>query len=162
LLCSSACGSSLDLEDRDCIGCSESINPATLACNEPLPEPLIVARGGGTETVPPVPDDAALEGMGVAEQATEAGHRLLAIDPQEDPYKVVVPEHCVPLGQEFVAVLRICVDDAGSVSGMSVLQNTLPIIDSQFPYVIARWRFQPYVMDGLPRAFCYNLRYRVR
>jgi hypothetical protein len=162
MLCSSACGGESDSEAPEWESRTDPIDPATLDCNTPVPEQFIAAMGGAVEAAPPVPDAAALESMGVVELGTQDGHSLLAIDPQVDPYKVSVPEHCVPLGQEFVATLKICVDAAGTVSGVTFLMNALPIIDSQLPYVIARWRFDPYLVEGRATPFCYVLNYRVR
>jgi len=156
LLCSSACGDTADPEATD------TVNPATLDCNAPLSEQLIAEMTGAGEAAPPVPDAAALESMGVVEQGDQAGHSLLAVNPQERPYKVVVPEHCVRLGDVYSSYLKICVDDAGNVTGVSLLMNSLPIIDSQLPYVVSGWRYSPYFVEGRPTPFCYDLKYTVR
>lgn len=161
LLCSTACGGEPDSE-TDCSSCTGAIDPATLDCNAALPEEVIAAVAGPSEPSPPLLDAGGLESMEIAMLGTQAGHGLLAIDPQVYPYKVFVPEHCVPLGEEFVTQVRICADALGNVSGVSILRYSLPIIDSQLPDVIARWRFDPYIVDGRATPFCYPLNYRVR
>lgn len=154
LLC--ACGGATESEEP------ESFEPASLDCNAPLSEEQIFVLLGATEAAPPAPDEAAAASLGVVQEEARSGHALLATNPQQAPYKVNVPEHCIPLGDEFVSTLRICVDAAGEVSGVTILSGSLPIIDSQLSYVIARWRYQPYVVDGLATPFCYHLNYRVR
>lgn len=162
LLCSTACGGEPDLQRPGCSSCMDAIDPATLDCNAPLPDEVIAGVGGPSEPAPPVLDAGGLESMGVAMLGTEAGHGLLVIDPQVYPYKVFVPGHCVPLGEEFISQVRVCVDAVGNVSGVRILRYSLPIIDSQLPDVIARWRFDPYILDGRATPFCYALTYRVR
>jgi hypothetical protein len=58
--------------------------------------------------------------------------------------------------------VKICVDAAGNVSAVTILMTSLPIIDSQLPYVISRWRYRPYVVEGRPTPSCYNTKYTVR
>lgn len=140
----------------------EPFDQTALDCNDRLSKAEVFSLLGATEALPPAPDAAAAAADGVAEYEPRSGHALLAIDPLVVPYKAKVPEHCVPLGEEFVSTLRICVDAAGDASGLTILDGSLPIIDSQLPYVIARWRYQPYVVDGLATPFCYHLNYRVR
>ena len=117
---------------------------------------------GAIEAPPPAPEDADLLRLGLIDIGDSAGHGLLAIDPRVLPYRVSVPHHCVPQGDVFSALLKICVDTLGSVSGVTILQSSLPIIDSQLPYVIATWRYDPYLRNGGPAPFCYNLKYTVR
>jgi hypothetical protein len=154
LLCSSAC---VDTEPEDV----DAIELSALDCAEPLPLRFITEMGGSTEPAPSLPD-ATVAASRDSDLTSLEGHGLLTIDPQLNPYKVRVPEHCVPLGQEYVAIVNICVDTAGEVSSVTSLQSTLPIIDSQLPYVIGRWRYNPYLVAGTATPFCYNLRYRVR
>jgi hypothetical protein len=157
LLWSSACGGdTVDPEARDADGA------ATLDCNAPLSPPLIAELTGATGAAPEVPEAPALESIGGAEQGDQAGHSLLAINPLEAPYKVFVPEYCVPPGEMYSSVLKICVDAAGNVSAVTILTTSLPIIDSQLPYVVSRWRYHPYVVEGLATPFCYNTKYTVR
>jgi TonB family protein len=106
------------------------------------------------------PPGAALRGPALL--SAKAGHALLAINPQIRPYKVVVPEQCVAGQQEFQAIVRICVDEQGSVSSVKLLRPSVPFVDRQIPQVIPRWRFRPYLVDGQTSAFCYNMAYHIR
>jgi hypothetical protein len=93
--------------------------------------------------------------------AKPAGHHLLAIDPNERAYKVLVPGEYTADGQEYLTRLRICVSEEGSVSRVDIVEPSLPAIDLQLPVVIPRWRYHPYVVEGRPRPFCYVMNYRV-
>jgi TonB family protein len=88
---------------------------------------------------------------------------LLAINPQLHPYRVLVPGFCLPPGSEFVSTVHICVNELGSVVSVQLLKSsTLALVDRQLPDVISLWRFHPYLVDGRPAPFCYNMNYRVR
>ena len=91
-----------------------------------------------------------------------AGSDLLAINPQLRPFKVDVPAECIPLGDTHKSLVQICVSELGSVSSVSVLRRSLPVIDEQLPTVIGRWRFRPHLVDGHPVPFCYPTFYTVR
>jgi protein TonB len=94
--------------------------------------------------------------------SAKAGHSLLAINPQVRPYKVNVPEEYVQRGDEFVATLSICVAPNGSVASVKILKPSIPVIDVQIPKVIPTWKYRPYMVDGQPTGFCYNMNYRVK
>jgi hypothetical protein len=91
-----------------------------------------------------------------------AGHALLAINPTLKPYRPAIPDECVPRGEVQTSIVQICVSPEGYVSGVKILQESLPIIDSQLPTVMGRWRYHPYLEDGKPTAFCYQITYHVR
>jgi hypothetical protein len=93
--------------------------------------------------------------------SAKAGHRLLAINPQVRPYKLNLPEEDLRIGNVYVATLRICVGPEGSVSSVRILEPSLPAIDAQIPKVIPRWKYRPYLVDGQPTGFCYNINYSV-
>jgi hypothetical protein len=90
-----------------------------------------------------------------------AGHKLLAVNPRVAPYRVTVPEVCVSDGETYRSMVRICVDESGTVSTATLLQPSAPFIDEQLPDAVRRWRFHPYLLDGRPTPFCYDLRYMV-
>jgi hypothetical protein len=94
--------------------------------------------------------------------STNAGHSLLAINPQVRPYKVNVPEEYVARGDEYFAYLRICVSPQGVVSSVKILKPSIPVIDLQIPKVIPTWKYKPYLLNGVATEFCYNLKYTVR
>ena len=90
------------------------------------------------------------------------GHKLLAINPRVSPYRVTVPEVCVSDGEVYRSMIRICVTETGTVSEATLLTPSAPFIEEQLPDAVRRWRFHPYLLDGRPTSFCYDLRYMVR
>ena len=108
-------------------------------------------------TLPPPPKN-----TGPKLLSAKAGHSLLAINPQIRPYKVNVPEEYVQRGDEFVATLSICVSPNDSVTSVKILKPSIPVIDVQIPKVIPTWKYHPYLVDGQPTGFCYNMNYRVK
>lgn len=110
---------------------------------------------GGTAPPPP-------KSTGPKLLSAKAGHSLLAINPQVRPYKVNVPEEYVQRGDEFVATISICVSPNGSVASVKILKPSIPVIDVQIPKVIPTWKYRPYVVEGQPTGFCYNMNYRVK
>ncbi|HKO90452.1 MAG TPA: hypothetical protein VJU61_04835 [Polyangiaceae bacterium] len=123
-----------------------------------LPEichkPMQLSPSDGT------PAPAASPSVETPDAPTREAHALLAIQPTVKPYKPVLPAACVRGAPS--AILRICVSAEGAVVGMSVLKGSLPIIDSQLPTVIGRWRYHPYLREGKPTSFCYELEYGVQ
>jgi hypothetical protein len=110
----------------------------------------------GREAAPPAQPTAVIAAL-----APYAGHHLLAIDPKDRPYRVLVPHVYTADGQEYLARLRICVSEEGDVARVDIVEPSIPAIDSQLPVVIPRWRYHPYVVDGRARPFCYVMNYRV-
>jgi hypothetical protein len=123
----------------------------------------------GTPYVPPEGSDAGTSsedaaGAGAPGGVVDlpSGQALLAIDPNVNPFKVRIPEICVSEGETYSSVVRICVNAAGAVSQVTILQPSLPIIDEQLPSIIGRWQYNPYLVDGRPTPFCYPLRHTVQ
>jgi len=110
---------------------------------------------GGTAPPPP-------KSTGPKLLSAKAGHSLLAINPQVRPYKVNIPEEYVQRGDEYFATISICVAPNGSVSSVKILKPSIPVIDLQIPKVIPLWKYRPYIVDGQPTGFCYNMNYRVK
>jgi outer membrane biosynthesis protein TonB len=61
---------------------------------------------------------------------------------------------------KFVARLRVCVSEQGTVTQVQVLKGGDPAIDPQFPTVIGRWRYRPYMADGRAVPWCTLLDYK--
>jgi hypothetical protein len=40
--------------------------------------------------------------------------------------------------------------------------SLLPYLDSELPLVIQSWKYAPYLVQGVPTAFCHVLSHRVR
>lgn len=144
-----------------CIGVQGAAAPSAedidRICNQPgggrLPRELFA------EAPAPVVDAAAASAA--QNLSTVEAHRLLAINPQEQLYRATVPGFCCPKGQGLMSVVQICVNELGTVSSVRVLRSSKPILDEQLPDVVGRWKFHPYLHDGMPSAFCYKLHYRV-
>jgi len=110
---------------------------------------------GGTAPPPP-------KSTGPKFLSAQAGHGLLAINPNIRPYKVNVPEEFMQRGDVYSAVLNICVTAQGAVSSVKILKPSIPVIDLQIPTVVPKWRYHPYLVNGQPTEFCYNVKYTVR
>jgi periplasmic protein TonB len=110
---------------------------------------------GGAAPPPPV-------NAGPKLLTTKAGINLLAINPRVRPYKVNVDEELIERGEVKSATLRICVSAQGTVTSVKILKPSIPVIDTQIPTVIPRWRFKPYVIDGKPTEFCFPMIYTVK
>jgi hypothetical protein len=85
----------------------------------------------------------------------------LAVDQTQRQYKLRISDRCIGAGYLYAAVLRICVSAEGTVSSVDVLRRSVPAVDDQFPRVIGRWRYLPYLEDGVPTPFCYVRDYRL-
>jgi protein TonB len=85
---------------------------------------------------------------------------LLLIDPSAEQYRVKVPRVMESVSFNFVARLRVCVSEQGSVTQVQVLKGGDPAIDPQFPTVISRWRYRPYMADGRAVPWCTLLDYK--
>ena len=86
---------------------------------------------------------------------------LLLIDPNEDEYRIKLPRGLDRSGIKFSARLRICVSAQGSVTDVRIVQGADPAIDPQFPVVMRRWRYRPFMVDGRPVPFCYPIQYEL-
>ena len=148
-----------------CSSTHEVAAPAQAASSSEAP--AAEASGAVEEAAPsaPRPDAGAATAAtshGPALLTTRAGHTLLAINPQVSPYKVNLPRNYVGHGREFTSQLRVCVSEKGEVTHVEILKYSDPALDNQFPMVIPRWRYKPYIVDGRPTPFCYPMNYRVR
>jgi periplasmic protein TonB len=85
----------------------------------------------------------------------------LLIDPNSERYRVKLPPALARTGDTYVAMLRLCVSEQGTVTSVQVLKGAGPAIDGQFPTILGRWRYRPLLADGVPAPFCYLLRYEV-
>lgn len=110
---------------------------------------------GGAPPPPPKSTGPKLLTMG-------AGHKLLAINPNARPYRVNVPEEIMDRASSFRSVIQICVSAQGSVTSVKILKPSNPMIDAQLPTVVPRWKYRPYMLDGVATPFCYPLKYTVQ
>jgi periplasmic protein TonB len=113
--------------------------------------------GGVVGAAPPPPPKST--GPKLLNQGT--GHKLLAINPTVRPYRVNVPEEIMDRADSFRTVIQICVSAQGAVTSVKIIKPSNPMIDAQIPKVIPRWKYKPYMLDGVATPFCYPLRYTV-
>ncbi|HEY8927168.1 MAG TPA: hypothetical protein VIU64_22450 [Polyangia bacterium] len=126
-------------------------------------EPAVHEAASGKDK--PLRREGQLE-AGVAAQppkalSTQAARQQLLIDPNDEQYKVKLTPALERAGMNFWAVLKICVSAQGNVTDVKIVRPADPAIDSQFPSLIGRWKYRPYLVDGKPTAFCYLLRYEI-
>jgi protein TonB len=113
--------------------------------------------GGVVGSAPPPPPKNT--GPKLLNQGT--GHKLLAINPTVRPYRVNVPEEIMDRADSFRTLIQICVSAQGAVTSVKIIKPSNPMIDAQIPKVIPRWKYKPYMLDGVATPFCYPLRYTV-
>ncbi len=138
---------------------SQSVPLAKVASTrgEPIVIPALPPLGNEQAVIPSLSPDA-----GKATSSTpvllQNGKDLLAIDPRVSPYTVTLPEICVGnfLG---ASLLQICVSEAGSVTGVEILEPSVPWLDRQIPEVIGRWKFRPFLLNGRAQPFCFTTPY---
>jgi hypothetical protein len=92
---------------------------------------------------------------------SKIAHGRLAIDPNQDRYRVTLPPALGRSGHAFTATVRICVSEQGTVTGVTILKSAGPGLDPQIPSVLGRWRYRPWLEDGRAVPFCYSLRYEI-
>jgi outer membrane biosynthesis protein TonB len=97
----------------------------------------------------------------IVDGSAALGQSLLAINPNQQPYVITLPNEYAQPGSEYHALVKICVAPDGSVSGVKILKPSNPVIDRQIERVIPLWRYRPYFVDGHATGFCYSLDYRV-
>ena len=136
-----------------CSSSREVAAPAQEASSSEAPAASALQTDAGAPT--------AATSHGSAVLTTRAGHSLLAIDPRVSPYKVNLPRNYVGNGRELVSQISVCVSEKGEVTSVKILKYSDPALDNQFPIVIPRWRYKPYIIDGRATPFCYPMNYRV-
>jgi hypothetical protein len=119
-------------------------NPDEICNGEHLPETV------GTHQIKPA---------GHLTVTSRQGFERLAINPKVDPYRArAVPGFC---GGAKTWVY-LCVSESGSVSYVTIVRPSLPVVDKQLPVVLRRWLFHPMIVEGTARPFCFSFTYTVR
>jgi hypothetical protein len=156
--------SSYTLED---LGPEFVSNPPPLAKtpappSEPVVIPALPAVWNEEATIPALPPGGSTPSP-VSEPEPvllRNGMDLLIIDRTAPRYTARVPSYCAA-GAPLASKVRICASETGSVTGVQILEPSLPVLDRQLPQVIGHWQFRPYVLLGTPRAFCFDTVYTV-
>jgi len=89
------------------------------------------------------------------------GKQLLLTDPDDERYRVKLPEVMERAGIVAKAIVRICVSAQGTVTDVKVLKGAGPAIDPQIPGVLRTWKYKPYTLDGKPTPFCFPFVYQI-
>jgi hypothetical protein len=136
----------------------EEYPPPDREPDPPLDPVPVAASAPATDVIAALP---AVPGPPTLLLTTKSGHRLLAIDPQDRPYRIDVPASRFACASEYVSMLRICVTETGGVADVRILKPSIPEIDQHLPIAIALWRYHPLLVEGRPTPFCYPMNYRV-
>lgn len=124
-------------------------------------EPPAHEAATGKEPSPRRPVEPAVAVQPPKALSTQAARQQLLIDPNDEQYKVKLTPALERAGMNFWAVLKICVSPQGNVTDVKIVRPADPAIDAQFPALIGKWKYRPYLVDGRPTAFCYLLRYEI-
>ena len=119
------------------------------------PSPAVAARA---ESSPPPMGESSGTARTISGRVAKA---LLAIDPNNDDYRVQLPPSLARAEMKLSAVVKLCVSDEGKVSDVKLLRPADPAVDAQIPAVLSRWRFRPLIANGRPAPFCYVLQYEI-
>ena len=123
-----------------------------------LPLATTGARSEKKATSPP--SGTASGGGAMLDPSTGSG--LLAIDPTQAPYRLILPAHLARTGTTYWALVKLCVSAGGDVVSVRIIKpSSSPAFDAALPPVLGRWRYRPYLVNGQPVPFCYTLRYGV-
>ena len=57
---------------------------------------------------------------------------------------------------------RVCVDESGLVSSVSLERAAHPALDAQVSSALGTWRYRPLLAAGLPIPFCTFVRFEFR
>ena len=85
----------------------------------------------------------------------------LAIDPQDEPYRVKLPPALNRAGMRLWVLAKLCVRADGSVERVSLLRGADPALDPLVVTALQSWRYRPYAVNGRPVPFCTNVRYEI-
>ena len=91
----------------------------------------------------------------------QVGRQLLLIDPNEERYRVKLPDALARANAHVKVVVKVCVSAQGTVTDTKILKGAGPAIDAQLPVVLRTWRYKPYTLDGKPTPFCFPLLYEI-
>jgi len=97
-------------------------------------------------------------GLGYAQSApisVDVGKLLVTYQPDADAY---YPSFSKRQGEQGSAVVRLIIDDSGSVTDALLLQSSgFPRLDRGAVEIGRRYRFKPYMVDGNPEKISTNL-----
>jgi serine/threonine-protein kinase len=141
-----------------------------------LPLPRVMAAGLGavmlvgllmfgvrvTTRVEPVPP-APVRSQQPVMVAPNVGRGQLAIDPNDPRYRPTLPPEARRPGMVYWGLLKVCADSDGTVVRTSVIKAfNHPGLDETVQDTVRRWRYRPYLINGVPTPFCTPVRIELR
>jgi protein TonB len=86
---------------------------------------------------------------------TDIGKLVVVFQPDADAY---YPSFSKRSGEQGTAVVRLIIDETGSVEEVTLLQSsTFPRLDRAASEIGKRYRFKPFVVNGTPQRISTNL-----
>ena len=86
---------------------------------------------------------------------TDIGKLVVVFQPDADAY---YPSFSKRSGEQGTAVVRLIIDETGSVEDVSLLQSsTFPRLDRAASEIGKRYRFKPFMVNGSPQRISTNL-----
>ncbi len=86
---------------------------------------------------------------------TDIGKLVVVYQPDADAY---YPSFSKRSGEQGTAVVRLIIDETGSVEDVALLQSsTFPRLDRAATEIGKRYRFKPFVVNGSPQRISTNL-----
>lgn len=86
---------------------------------------------------------------------TDIGKLVVVYQPDADAY---YPSFSKRSGEQGTAVVRLIIDETGSVEDVSLLQSsTFPRLDRAASEIGKRYRFKPFMVNGSPQRISTNL-----
>lgn len=86
---------------------------------------------------------------------TDIGKLVVVYQPDADAY---YPSFSKRSGEQGTAVVRLIIDETGSVEDVALLQSsTFPRLDRAASEIGKRYRFKPYLVNGSPQRISTNL-----
>jgi hypothetical protein len=81
------------------------------------------------------------------------------VDLKDPRYRPQIPPEQARPGATYWGLFKICVSDAGQVTGVTTLRSTcVAQIDEAWTATIKTWSYRPYEVDGSRHPFCYPAR----
>jgi len=86
---------------------------------------------------------------------TDIGKLVVVFQPDADAY---YPSFSKRSGEQGTAVVRLIIDETGSVEDVTLLQSsTFPRLDRAASEIGKRYRFKPFIVNGSPQRISTNL-----
>ncbi len=75
-----------------------------------------------------------------------------------DKPEPLLPQSLLGLGIDLSNLVRVCLDETGTVKAQTLLRAAHPLFDGAWLDAASRWRADPFVWEGKPRSVCLHHR----